>query len=96
MHARALRARVKISTRIFGLPMLGPIIFILLINDIPLVNTESTSCIYIDDTTLTNSGSSINSVRTQLQTGADNLTTWASENRMAIHPDKTKVMLLGT
>jgi TusA-related sulfurtransferase len=31
-----------------------------------------------------------------LQSGADNLATWASENRMAIHPDKTKVMLVGT
>jgi hypothetical protein len=75
---------------------LGPLLFILFINDIPLVNTESTSYIYVDDTTLTNSGPSTNSVRTQLQTGADNLTTWASENRMAIHPDKTKVMLIGT
>ncbi|CAB4000061.1 Hypothetical predicted protein [Paramuricea clavata] len=31
------------------------------------------------------------------KSGADNLATWASENRMAIHPDtKTKVMLVGT
>lgn len=75
---------------------LGPLLFIPFINDIPLVNTESTSHIYVDDTTLVNSGPSINSVRTQLQTGADNLTIWSSENKMAIHPDKTKVMLIGT
>lgn len=35
-------------------------------------------------------------VSSTLQEAADNLTIWASQNQMAIHPDKTKVMLLGT
>ena len=82
-----------------GIPQgssLGPLLFILFINDIPLANTQCNSYIYVDDTTLANSGPTINTVRTHLQCGADNLATWAPENRMAIHPDKTKVMLVGT
>ncbi|CAB4007131.1 Hypothetical predicted protein, partial [Paramuricea clavata] len=75
---------------------LGPLLFILFINDIPLVNKECNSYIYVDDTTLVKSGTSINTVRSHLQTGADNLSNWASENRMAIHPNKTKVMLIGS
>jgi hypothetical protein len=62
---------------------LGPLLFILFINDISLANKECNSYIYVDDTTLVKSGTSINTVRSHLQT-------------MAIHPNKTKVMLIGS
>ena len=75
---------------------LGPLLFILLINDIPLINKECSTHIYVDDTTLMASGPTIHTVNSHLQNGADSLNLWASQNKMVIHPDKTKVILLGS
>ena len=44
---------------------LGPLLFILFINDILLANNQCNSYIYVDDTTSANSGPTINMVRTQ-------------------------------
>jgi hypothetical protein len=44
---------------------LGPLLFILFINDILLANNQCNSYIYVDDTTSVDSGLTINMVRTQ-------------------------------
>lgn len=75
---------------------LGPLLFILFINDISFINKDCSTHIYVDDTTLMATAPAINKVNTYLQNGADNLNLWASQNKMVIHPDKTKVLLLGT
>ena len=75
---------------------LGPLLFILFINDIPLINNTCDTHLYVDDTTVTCGGSSIYDVNSTLQEAVDNLSLWTSQNQMAIHPDKTKVTLLGT
>ena len=51
---------------------------------------------YVDDTSLCVSGTSLPDINSKLQVGLNNLCTWASDNRMVLHPKKTKVMLIGT
>ena len=74
---------------------LGPLLFILFINDIPLIINTCETHLFVDDTTLTRGGSSIYDVNPTLQETVDNMSLWASQNQMAIHPYMTKVMLLG-
>ena len=42
------------------------------------------------------SNSSIREINKTFQTGTDNLISWAYENRMIIHPQKTQTMLIGS
>ena len=73
---------------------LGPLLFILFINDIPLIINTCETHLFVDDTTLTRGGSSIYDVNPTLHETVHNLSLWASQNQTAIHPYKTKVMLL--
>ena len=76
--------------------ILGPLLFILYINDI------ATSCdtinidLYADDSTLFESGYITSEIQSSLQNKLNAVEKWCSHNNMSIHPNKTKCMLIGT
>ena len=82
----------------YGVPqgsVLGPILFTNYINGLPL----SISCpseLFADDTTLHNKDKSAESVINNLQEDVNNLVTWTEHNHMALHPKKSKCMLITT
>ena len=77
---------------------LGPLFFLLYINDLPLHVTENnvTSELFADDSSLHTSSSSVVSLENSLQNGLDNVKEWCNENKMIIHPQKTKSMVVTT
>ena len=57
----------------------------------------SISCeLFADDTTLHNKDKDVNLVCTELQKNIDKLTKWSELNHMALHPQKSKFMLITT
>ena len=58
---------------------LFPLLFILFMDDIPLINKTCDTHLYVDDTTVTCGSSSIYDVNSTLQEAADNLSLWASQ-----------------
>ena len=64
--------------------ILGPALFLLFINDLPLVLKNNIG-IYVDDSTLSASAPDI-----------DALSMWAKENKMKMHPAKTKYSIIST
>ena len=82
----------------YGIPqgsVLGPILFSIYINDLPLF--ISSSCeLFADDTTMHTTGKDINDVSNTLQSDVDKLETWSELNHMALHPNKSKFMLVTT
>ena len=82
----------------YGVPqgsILGPILFSIYINDLPL--HLSSSCeLFADDTTVHNTGKDISAVSSALQSDMDKLVTWTDLNHMALHPNKSKFMLVTT
>lgn len=76
--------------------VLGPILFILFINDLPLFTSETDVDIYADDTTLHSANKNIALLRSQLQNGASGFIDWCLSNDMYVNIPKTVYMTLGS
>ena len=76
--------------------VLGPVLFLLFVNDIPLHLSGSSVDIYADDTTVMASAhfSDIQSLTRRLDSDLDAVNEWASNNRMFINKAKTKSLLV--
>ena len=82
----------------FGVPrgfVLGPILFSLNINDLPLY-IETLCELFADDTSLHSHHTNIDALTDSLQHSIESLMDWTEMNHMAPHPDKTKFMLITT
>ena len=76
--------------------VLGPLLFLLYINDLPLHVKHSNLSLFADDATLHKSGGSVENVSTHLSSDVENINTWCYENYMTINENKSKTMLIGT
>ena len=76
--------------------VLGPVLFLLFINDLPLLTQETDVDIYADDTTIHAAHKDRKIVETRLQIGASGFRNWCSLNKMYINMQKTTQMILGT
>ena len=78
--------------------ILGPLLFLLFINDLPLSlkHLPISVDLYADDTTLYGTASDKSSLEANLQKALDSVHTWCLENGMLINTDKTKLMLIAS
>ena len=76
--------------------ILGPLLFIIYINDIGLHLQNSSLDLYADDSTLYTFGNTSHEIQNKLQFNSSIITDWCSKNNMSLHPNKTKCMLLGS
>ena len=77
--------------------ILGPILFLLYISDLPSEVFHSEVDIYADDTTLSHSAEvnlAPTAIETALQLDLDVITRWSNTNKMIINARKTKSMLV--
>jgi hypothetical protein len=72
--------------------VLGPILFCLFINDLPLyISDKSVVChLLADDTTIEAQGN-LPDVQSSLQTALIDIDQWCSNNRMVLNPQKNKI-----
>ena len=83
----------------FGVPqgsLLGPLLFITYINDLPSVVMNCEIQLYADDTLLFYSGDSISDIEFHLSQDLNNMINWLENNFLFLNYAKTKVMLVGT
>ena len=76
-------------------PILGPALFLLFINDLPLVLKNNIG-IYADDSTLYASAPTLAKVEEKIRPDIDAVSMWAKENKMKMHPEKTKYSIIST
>ena len=76
--------------------VLGPLLFIIFINDLPWTVKESVVDIYADDTTLSTSApiSTPDVVQQKLQDDMNRVLEWPNENWMILNASKTKALLV--
>lgn len=76
--------------------ILGPTLFLIFINDLPLCFQKTSSDLYADDTTIHTHSKDINVIEDDLQSEFENTQNWGKENNMDIHMNKTTCMLVGS
>lgn len=87
------KSHTNIITR--GVPqgsILGPLLFLIFINDLPNV-TDLLTLLFADDTSFLISGNSLTEVIAKLNTELKKVCDWFRANELSLHPDKTKVMI---
>jgi hypothetical protein len=72
--------------------ILGPILFLIYINDLPLC-TNLESLLFADDTTLYESDENIESLIAKVNIEFTRVTQYFRANRLSLHPEKTKFIL---
>ena len=85
----------KSSTRIIrcGVPQgsnLGPLLFLLYVNDLPNCLKQSSAEMYPDDSNLTASSNDLYSLQTILNSELNNINQWLVANKLTLNVDKTE------
>ena len=76
--------------------VLGPVLFLLFVNDLPFFIKEVYLDLYADDATVHASGKKQNVIELKLQTGTDDFKNWYLSNHMFIHIGKASLMTAGS
>ena len=77
-------------------PILGPLLFLLYVNDLPLYLHETISELYADDTTIHTSNESVHIINNNLQNNLVHVKNWCKNNDLALNAKKSKTMLMGS
>ena len=76
--------------------LLGPLLFVIFINDLSSVFRSCHVHLYADDTVIYYSDKNVNVIESVLNTELQALDKWMSHNKLLVNYDKTVSMLLGT
>ncbi len=95
-HGNTISSPQTVTSGVPQGSILGPLLFLIYINDIDLLLDKSTIDLYADDSTLYVSGFSLLEIQTNLQNDLDSIFKWCTVNNMLINPSKSKCMLIGS
>ena len=73
--------------------ILGPLLFSIFVNDLPLIIHNASVIMYADDVTLIVSDTNINIAFQKMQTVLDCISSWSSHNHLLINHKKTHFTL---
>ena len=81
-----------------GIPQgscLGPLLFILYVNDFEQCLQKSSTNMYADDTSITCSAKDIEELCNDLKTEGKNIAEWMRQNKLSLNTNKTEYMVIG-
>ena len=74
--------------------ILGPLLFLLYVNDLHLISSSSSCHMFADDSTFCTSAPDLTTIENNLDSDLSNISQWCSNNLMSLHLGKTKSMLI--
>ena len=88
------------SEIITGVPqgsILGPLFFIVFMNDMPMTTRTITNVdMYADDSTISACGKNVEEIEIKLNNDLEEISNWCDENRMVVNVEETKIMIVTT
>ena len=94
MHANGVASDTRlISTGVPQGSILGPLLFIIFINDLPKSSTFFSTRLYADDTSLTASGSDLDSLLCKINNHLPVVYEWLCSNKLTLNLTKTKFLI---
>ena len=81
-----------------GIPqgsVLGPILFLLYINDLPTLKLSSYISLYADDTLLLHASNDLDQLLADTQTDLTNVGKWMQTNKLAVNASKSEIITYG-
>ena len=82
-----------------GIPqgtILGPLLFIIYINDLPNCLSNAEPRMYADDTHISFAGNNIQNINTVLNEDLARVEKWLTANKLTLNASKTEFMLIGS
>ena len=76
--------------------ILGPLLFLLYVNDMPDHLKKTTPYLYADDTQISSSSYDFETLAQNLSDDLNNIQRWLLKNKLQHHPTKTKVMFIAS
>ena len=86
-------------TVINGIPQgsaLGPLLFLIYINDLPKCLEHATASMFADDTQIETSSNDVSVMKHELNHDLENVSTWLSANKLTLNKMKTEYMIIGS
>jgi hypothetical protein len=83
----------------YGIPqgsILGPLLFLIYVNDLPNCVENSNIRMFADDTTLTASGKSIQQIESKINCDLINIKEWLLGNKLSLNLTKTEYLVIGS
>ena len=94
VHANGAASDTRfISTCVPQRSILGPLLFIIFINDLPKSSTFFSTRLYADDTSLTASGSDLDSLLREINNHLPAVYEWLCSNKLTLNLTKTKFLI---
>ena len=76
--------------------ILGPLLFLLYINDLPNCLQHSQPRMYADDTTITFAGSDVDEITSFINLDLERIHVWLAANKLTLNMTKTEFLLIGS
>ena len=76
--------------------ILGPLFFLIYINDLPTCLNKTEARLFADDTNITAAGKTLNEVENAVNSDLENLQNWLIANKLSLNVTKTEFILIGS